>query len=490
MTSTHLAGEMIGDRYRILNVLGEGSSGITYRAEDVQSGQQVALKALSLRCMGDWKAMELFEREARVLAQLDHPAIPRYQDYFQLDTEYDRAFCIVQQLVEGRSLAELVQTGWRSTESEVRRIAEQILEILIYLHSLTPPVIHRDIKPQNLIRQANGQIYLVDFGAVQHTYYSTLMRNSTVVGTFGYMAPEQFCGQAGAATDLYSLGATLLFLLTHRSPAELPTDRLKLNFRSRIQVSLMFADWLEQMLEPDLNDRFPSAQAALTALRTRQPMAKPSRSRSGKTVLGVGAATIALIAGLNHFKYPLLSAIGFTPRAMYEGIMYGDYDTVKAYLERGVSANAREYQDHSPLHWAVTNNQPKIALLLIARGADVHAKYDSDGHTVLHMAMLHSGKDITRVLIEHGADINARDNFGYTPLHIALLQRDAPYQQSPHSYYGLAGKEERVSLDLLEYLLQHRADVNAASKTGVTPLQLAQKRSSKALQLLQLHDAN
>ncbi len=82
------------------------------------------------------------------------------------------------------------------------------------------------------------------------------MRGSTVVGTYGYMAPEQFRGQAVPTTDLYGLGATLLFLLTHRSPAELPTDRLKIDFRSRVQISEDFADCLEKMLDPDVEERF------------------------------------------------------------------------------------------------------------------------------------------------------------------------------------------------------------------------------------------
>jgi hypothetical protein len=489
MTSSDLIGKLIADRYLVLDILGEGSSGATYRAKDKQTGQSVALKALSLRRMVDWKALELFEREAQVLAQLEHSAIPRYLAHFHTDTQQDRAFYLVQQIAEGRSLADLVQTGWRITETEVRQIAEQVLNILIYLHSLTPPVIHRDLKPQNLIRQANRQICLVDFGAVQHTYYNTLMRGSTVAGTFGYMAPEQFRGQAVPATDLYSLGATLLFLLTRRSPAELPTDRLKLDFRSRIQVSDTFADWLECLLEPELSDRFSSAQVALAALRTNRSIAKPHQPQGWKMGMGVGVAMLVAIGGLSYFKYPVLSAIGFTPRPMYEGIMHGDYDTVKYYLDQGVSANAREYQNHSPLHWAVTNNRVEIVKLLIERGADVRAKYDDDEHTVLHMAMLHPSKELAQVLIEHGANINAKDTFGYTPLHIALLQQSAPYQRSPHSYFGLAGKQEQVSIELLEYLLQQGADVNARSETGMTAIQIAQNKSPEAARLLQSYGA-
>ncbi|MEQ8960920.1 MAG: serine/threonine-protein kinase, partial [Coleofasciculus sp. C2-GNP5-27] len=188
----------------------------------------MALKALSLHHTGDWKQIELFEREAKVLAQLNYPTIPRYLDYFQVETSEDRAFYIVQELAEGKSLADLVKNGWRTNESGVRQIATQVLETLVYLHQLNPPVVHRDIKPQNLIWGKEGKIFLVDFGAVQDTVRSTFAKGSTIVGTYGYMAPEQFRGQAVPATDLYGLGATVVFLLTHRCPSDLPTERLKI----------------------------------------------------------------------------------------------------------------------------------------------------------------------------------------------------------------------------------------------------------------------
>lgn len=268
MEARHQPGEIIAQQYRIISCLGEGGIGITYQAADLaDGGKPVALKALSLRRMQDWKVLDLFERETRVLSQLDHPAIPRYLNYFQTDTPQDRCFYLVQDLAPGRSLAALVAEGWRADESEVRRLATQVLEVLIYLHSRLPAVIHRDIKPDNIIRRQDGQIYLVDFGSVKDTYRDTLLHGGTVVGTYGYMAPEQFRGQAVPATDLYGLGTTLLFLLSGQSPAELPQQRMKLDFRGQIQVSAALADWLETMVEPALEDRFASAEEALRALR-------------------------------------------------------------------------------------------------------------------------------------------------------------------------------------------------------------------------------
>ncbi|HEY9607991.1 serine/threonine-protein kinase [Allocoleopsis sp.] len=280
MERLHQPGDIIAQRYRIRDTLGLGGTGITYAAEDVQTGQPVALKALSLHQMADWKVLELFEREARILSVLNHPAIPRYLDYFQVEGDRNRAFYIVQQLAPGKSLDKLVSSGWHPDEAQVRHLATQILEILVYLHELTPPIIHRDIKPQNILRREDGQVFLVDFGAVQDTYRNTITRGSTVVGTYGYMAPEQFRGQAVPATDLYGLGTTLLFLLTGQSPADLPQRKLKIDFRSRVCVSKPFADWLERMIEPAIEYRFSCAKEALAVVLGERML--PSYSVSTK----------------------------------------------------------------------------------------------------------------------------------------------------------------------------------------------------------------
>ena len=272
MKLLHQPEEIIAQRYCILNQLGQGGVGITYQALDLNTNEKVALKVLPLRRMTDWKKIELFEREAQILSQLNHPAIPHYLDYFQIDTESDKSFYIVQQLAPGKSLDELVENGWLPDEKEVHKIAIKVLEILTYLHSLTPPVIHRDIKPQNIILNSDKQVFLVDFGAVQDTYHNTVTAGSTIVKTFGYMAPEQFRGQAVLSTDLYGLGTTILFLLTPICPADLPSRQLKINFRSQVGISRQFANWLEKMLSPVIEERFPSAAAALAVLQGQETL--------------------------------------------------------------------------------------------------------------------------------------------------------------------------------------------------------------------------
>ena len=144
---------MLQGHYRILREFGQGGSGTTYAAEDLeQKSKTVAIKVLLLQDLEDWKVLELFEREAKVLAQLTHPGIPRYLNYFQIETEQDCAFHIVQERAQGKSLATWIAEGWRCDEATLRAIAKQVLEILIYLSKFNPPVIHQEIKPHNIIR--------------------------------------------------------------------------------------------------------------------------------------------------------------------------------------------------------------------------------------------------------------------------------------------------------------------------------------------------
>jgi len=267
METLYQPGDIIQAKYRIISILGEGGTAITYEAADTtQENLTVAIKVLSLRQAQDWKLVELFEREVKVLKSLNHPKIPNYLDSFTIDTDSDRQFFLVQELVPGKSLATLIEQGWRFQEEEVKNIAQKILEILTYLHSFQPPIIHRDIKPQNIIRTDEGEIYLVDLGAVQDVYRHTVARGATFVGTIDYISPEQIRGQASFASDLYSLGCTLLYLLTRRSPSELPVIRMKIDFRSSIDISEQFANWLDTILEPALEDRFISTEETLRYL--------------------------------------------------------------------------------------------------------------------------------------------------------------------------------------------------------------------------------
>lgn len=213
-----------------------------------------------------WEDLKLFEREAQILKQLNHSRIPKYIDYFCID---DRSlwFGLIQEYIPGESLKEQLVQGKRFTEKQVRKIAAEILNILMHLHELNPAVLHRDIKPSNLIWGEDNHIHLVDFGAVQDRATKEGV-TFTVVGTYGYAPMEQFGGRAVPASDLYALGATLVHLLTGTSPSELPQKDLRIQFADRVNISPNFVNWLQKMVEPAPEQRFTTAREALNSLKS------------------------------------------------------------------------------------------------------------------------------------------------------------------------------------------------------------------------------
>ena len=204
--------------YTLEKVLGGGLGSTTYQARD-ESSQLVCLKEFNLSHSAGWKSLDLFQREAETLRQLDHPQIPKLRDYFKVEKDNGLSQYFVMNYVEGASLADRLSQGHQFTFSEVLEIAKSVLPVLQYLHSQTPPVIHRDIKPSNLIQSAEGKIVVVDFGSVQERV-AGIVGGSTIAGTYGYAPLENYSGNSSPRSDVYSLGMTLFELLTKQKPGE------------------------------------------------------------------------------------------------------------------------------------------------------------------------------------------------------------------------------------------------------------------------------
>jgi serine/threonine protein kinase len=295
--------QLLGDRYQLQQQLGKNPGRRTFLARDIITEELVVVKVLLFGSEFEWDHLKLFEREAETLKSLSHPAIPRYRDYIELDLPNGKGFALVQTYVEGRALQEHLKAGRTFSEIELRQLAKALLEILIYLHGRQPPVIHRDIKPSNILltnRSGNsvGEVYLVDFGSVQ-TLAASEGGTITVVGTYGYMPPEQFGGRTVPASDLYSLGATLIYLVTGTHPADLPQLDGRMVFEQAVNISPALAYWLRRMTEPSLDRRLTSAALALPALE--QPpqtdvaslvVKKPAGS---KVLLSKGADSVQII---------------------------------------------------------------------------------------------------------------------------------------------------------------------------------------------------
>jgi serine/threonine protein kinase len=270
---------ILADRYQIRKQLSHKARRRTFLARDLQSEDLVIIKVLRFDPDFQWDDLKLFEREASTLKNLNHPAIPKYLDYFDVDEPDLRGFALVQTYIDARSLESVIKSGQKFSEVEVIELADRVLSILTYLHQQHPPVIHRDLKPSNILlgnrwqslseRESGnsiGDVYLVDFGSVQ-TIASKEGGTITIVGSYGYIPLEQFGGQTTTASDLYSLGMTIIYLLTGTHPAELGQVNGRVKFKA--EISKRFDRWLAQMTQPYLDKRFDSARMAQTALAAK-----------------------------------------------------------------------------------------------------------------------------------------------------------------------------------------------------------------------------
>jgi hypothetical protein len=276
--------------FRIEKVLVQNAHGRMYLARDAE-GNAVALKELAFVQAPHPDAVEAFEREARLLRQLSHPQIPRFLASFREGEGVHTRLYLAQEYVEGESLLQRLETH-QFSEREARDVAEQVLSILAYLQDLSPMVFHRDIKPGNLIRRADGRIALVDFGAARDLG-STV--GATLVGTFGYMPVEQMGGIVDASTDPYALGATLCHLLSRRPPWKLIEDPRALD---RLDVSRGFRAFLGKLTARRPEDRYPSASAAARGLREPPRRQRPAiEAWRVKAILVIGLAVAASMGG-------------------------------------------------------------------------------------------------------------------------------------------------------------------------------------------------
>ena len=310
--------DSLASRYEVGQQLAKKPGRRTILARDRISGELVVVKILSFGSDFEWDALKLFEREAQTLKSLSHPAIPRYLDFLELNSTTGKGFALVQSYISAKSLEEYLKAGRTFSEPEVKQLASSLLEILIYLHQRQPPVIHRDIKPSNILlgdRTGNslGQVYLVDFGSVQ-TLAAKEGGTMTIVGTYGYMPPEQFGSRTVTASDLYSLGATLIYLVTGTHPADLPHKDGRIQFEQYVNLSPAFAQWLNRMIEPSLDRRLASATTALQALEQPQTDEAPivvSQPSGSKIKLTADANSLEILMPRKGFSAEIGTLILF-----------------------------------------------------------------------------------------------------------------------------------------------------------------------------------
>jgi len=283
-------GQLIENRYRIVRQLGQGGFGRTFLAEDInRSNQNCVLKEFAPQdqlASQLEKAKELFEREARVLYQLNHPQIPAFREMLQANLGDREYLFLVQDYVEGGTYYQLLEArlsqGVSFSEVEVRHLLCQILPVLSYIHSVD--VIHRDISPDNLIRRSSDSLpVLIDFGGVKQLpvspvfWFTQLGVIRTRLGKKGYAPEEQLLqGKVFPNSDLYALAVTALVLLTGKEPQAL-YDSYKGTWLWRREINVpQLEAILKKMLANKPSDRYQSADEVLQALASQTISSPPN----------------------------------------------------------------------------------------------------------------------------------------------------------------------------------------------------------------------
>ena len=260
---------ILSNRYRVIKKIGQGGFGATFIGVDLTiTGNPLCLikqlRPATEKPEALKMALDLFKRESETLAKIDHPNIPKLLNHF---VENDQ-FYLVQDLIKGTNLRAGVKDKGVFSESATKRFLTKILPVIQYIHS--QKVIHRDIKPANILRrQKDGKFILIDFGAVKDQVNTELIKTygktaltQFAIGTRGFVAPEQVAMRPLYASDIYSLGATCLYLLTGKSPKD-----MKLNadtgiplWHKEILISSHFRTLLQKMLEYDVSNRYQTVE--------------------------------------------------------------------------------------------------------------------------------------------------------------------------------------------------------------------------------------
>ena len=263
----------ISDRYAFVEEIGHGAQGRIFKAVRLSDGLDVVIKQLNVSSVKSWKEYELFKREGAVLKSLNMKGVAHFYDAIECLDEEPAYSYIVQELIPGVSLQQMINDGHRFRVDDVYDLTIQALEILDNLHHHDPPVIHRDIKPSNLMisPDVNGhyRITIIDFGAVANPQVQS--GGSTVAGTFGYMPPEQLMGKPCPASDVYSIAAVAVQLFCGKSPAYMPTKDFRLIFEPDLQDKpVELVNVLRKMLEPNVENRFADIPAIIAQLKEIQ----------------------------------------------------------------------------------------------------------------------------------------------------------------------------------------------------------------------------
>lgn len=437
--------QVLDGRYRIIQQLSSGGFAKTYLSEDIHRPNSPQCVVKQLRPLSQdsntlENARRLFEREGEILERLGHqsPQIPQLFAYFEENSN----FYLVEEFIQGHTLNQEIVPGQPLTEEQVIRLLEEVLEILVFIHSHR--VIHRDIKPANLIRrESDGQLVLIDFGLVKEitSQIYTSEREpipTIIVGTQGYMPIEQFHGYPQYNSDIYALGMMGIQAITGLAASELSKlldpnnpNTGEVSWRTRNQVSHPLADIIDKMVRFDCRQRYQSAIEVLTDLRKLHndseinPTPQLLQPQRGRQFLLKGSATFVMVGGLTVAFYMGLPQ---TLRASYFYSQGLEKEKIKDYRAAIIDLNqairikpnyGEAYNKRCQAHLMIGERQKAMedctkALQLKPNMAEADKAYANRGLARFQLGDLRGAiADYTQAIQINPNDAQAYNNRGY-----------------------------------------------------------------------------
>ncbi len=335
-------GSLVDGKYKILNKVGQGGMSVVYLAMNEKANKQWAVKEVRKDGVLDFESVKQgLVAETDILKKLSHPNLPCIIDV--IDT--DDSFIIIMDYIQGNSLNKALEEFGAQPQEMVIAWAKQLCDVLGYLHSRSPAIIYRDMKPANIMLKPDGNITLIDFGTARE-YKEKNLADTTCLGTVGYAAPEQFggMGQTDARTDIYCLGATLYHLVTGMSPCEPPYEIKPIR-----EINPTLSSGLERIIlkctQRNPEDRYQSCAELMYALEHYEEIDDIHRKKQKKKLGAfIGAAAMTLIFGLTSLwgyasaeskkseNYELLLKSASSVQDYYDAILT-DPARTEAYLQ-------------------------------------------------------------------------------------------------------------------------------------------------------------
>lgn len=322
-------GSLVDGKYKILSEIGHGGMSVVYMAINEKANKTWAVKEVRKDGGMDFNIVRQgLMAEIDTLKRLKHPYLPSIVDVI----EDDETFIIVMDYVEGRSLDKILEEHGVQQESVVVEWAKQLCDVLGYLHSRTPAIIYRDMKPANVMLKPDGTVTLIDFGTAKN--YEINYGETTGIGTIGYAAPEQYIGsglgRTDARTDIYCLGMTLYHLLTGQDPC-----RNLISDTSIRAVNPALSRGLDSIIrkctahQPE--DRYQSCEELMYDLENYEilePLYKKKQKRKFSIFIGTLAASVLCVAAGLTFHFAASAKASETyNNLLYEASRSVDYDT-------------------------------------------------------------------------------------------------------------------------------------------------------------------